>query len=70
VGIPIVYGLQIPILKKLAIGLVLSSGMMVIVSGIVRCAIVETSTNAVNATWANIEVVRKFMLDLVWKVAG
>jgi len=30
--------------------------MMVIVSGIVRCAIVETSTNATNATWANIEV--------------
>lgn len=56
VGVPIVYSLQIPLLKKLAIGLVLSSGIMVIVSGIVRCAIVETSTNAVNATWANIEV--------------
>lgn len=62
-GIPIVYKLQIPILKKLGIGLVLSSGVMVIVSGIIRCAIVETSTNATNATWSNIEVVRRSLLD-------
>jgi len=57
IGIPLVYNFQIPILKKVTIRLVLSSGLMAIISGIVRCVIVETSTNTVNAHWANIEVV-------------